>query len=122
MEDYTDSQVAQIKHVKGAANPLHAENRSAAAELKYKELYGGRSKYIHIKTATLNVAPFHFSHKWKSFLRFKNNITVFFNEVSPIGWLYHKDIKLVTCPFDGFDLAPDCKLNSIESFNPKSAS
>jgi len=122
-EDYTDSQTAEVRAAKGVTDPKHAEIKSARAEQHYKERWGPRSRFVHVKMATLSQAPFHFSNKWVDFLKFKNNITVFYDIDKPIGWLYHKEVSLVFCPSGiGFDLSPACKLRPIEDFKPDNAS
>lgn len=116
--DYTDSQTEPIKKVKGAAHITEAEHCSKEAELLFKATYGFRNRFNHIKATTMATGPFHFSNKWQTFLRFENNITIFYRQKKPVGWLYHREILegLIPCPFDGKDLNSD--LHPMETYSP----
>lgn len=122
MIDYTNSQTKIIEEVPGAASTHDAEKYSEQAELAYRNRWGIRNKFNHVKASSMSNGVFHFSKKWCSFFRFPNNITVFYSKSNPVGWLFHKDIhkQLTPCPFGGFDFQNS--LNPIEEYNPNNAS
>lgn len=124
MTDYTDTQTESITKVHGAAHVSESAAVSQQAEFAYRRIWGSRGRYVHVKATTMLTGPFHFSDKWAQFVRFKHNITVFFVNTTPVGWLFNNEIakRWVSCPLGvGFDM-PLAGLRDIKDFDPKEAS